>query len=119
MATFNYILGDKKNDGRYPIYLKICNGKSNTKRSLDIYVVASDWKIKSQRISIRKSDDFDTRSDKEQSNDFLDNLMANAKNVEQKLKKRGCCGEMRNGKCKPQGKPKNECNTYRVWKPIK
>lgn len=33
MATFNYILGPKKNDGQYPIYLKICNGKTNTMRS--------------------------------------------------------------------------------------
>lgn len=94
MATFNYILGNRKNDGRYPIYLKICNGKSNTKRSLEIYVASGDWKPKKQRISVRKTDDYDTRCDKEHSNDFLDSLMANAKDVEQKLKKRGVLEEM-------------------------
>ena len=52
-------------------------------------MASGNWKPKKQRISIHKTDDYDTRCDKEQSNDFLDSLMAIAKDVEQKLKKRG------------------------------
>ena len=69
MATFNYILGRKKNDGRWPVYLKICNGTTNTMRSLDISVLKSEWNTKGQRISIRRTDDYDTRLEKEQNND--------------------------------------------------
>lgn len=52
MATFNYILGPKKNDGRYPIYLKICNGKTNTMHSMEISVATSEWNDKGQRKMI-------------------------------------------------------------------
>ena len=94
MATFNYELGRKKDDGRYPIYLKIRNGKTNTMRSLDISVAKSEWNVKSQRISVRKTDDYDTRSEKDMNNDFLDELMDRAKEVERMAKKRGVLHEM-------------------------
>ena len=94
MATFNYILGRKKKDGHRPIYLKICNGTTNTMRSLDMTVLKSEWNAKSQRISIRRTDDYDTRSEKEQNNDFLDSLMNRAREVERMLKKRGVLEEL-------------------------
>ena len=81
MATFNYILGPKKNDGQYPIYLKICNGKTNTMRSMEISVTKSEWNDKGQRISIRKTDTYEVRSEKERSNDFLNSVMEIARKV--------------------------------------
>lgn len=94
MATFNYILGRKKDDGTYPIYLKICNGKSNTMRSMDISVAKSEWNTKGQRIRIRQADTYDVRQEKEKSNDFLEALMNRSKEVERILKKQGILGEM-------------------------
>ena len=92
MATFNYILGRKKDDGTYPIYLKICNGKSNTMRSMDISVAKSEWNTKGQRIRIRQADSYDVRQEKEKSNDFLEALMNRSKEVERILKKQGILG---------------------------
>ena len=68
MATFNYELGRKKGDGTYPIYLRIRHGKSNTMRSMDISVTKSEWNAKGQRISIRRTDTFDVRTEKERNN---------------------------------------------------
>lgn len=94
MATFNYILGPKKNDGRYPIYLKICNGKTNTMRSMDISVAKSEWNNKGQRISIRRTDTYEVRSEKEKNNEFLDLMMVIAKKVENTQRMRGVLDEM-------------------------
>lgn len=43
MATFNYVLGKKKDNGRYPVYLRITNRNTNTTISLDMEVVKSEW----------------------------------------------------------------------------
>ena len=94
MATFNYELGRKRDNGTYPIYLKIRHGKSNTMRSLDMAVAKSEWNSRGQRISIRRTDTHDVREEKERNNDFLDQLMIRAKEVESLLKKRGVLGEM-------------------------
>ena len=94
MATFNYELGRKKGDGTYPIYLKIRHGKSNTMRSMDISVTKSEWNAKGQRISIRRTDTFDVRTEKEQNNDFLDALMDRANDVVRMADKRGVLKEM-------------------------
>lgn len=42
MATFNYILGRKKVDGTYPVYLKIRHLNTNTMRSMDMSVAKSE-----------------------------------------------------------------------------
>lgn len=94
MATFNYVLGKKKGNGRYPIYLKVRNGETNTMRSLDIEVVKSEWNAKSQRISIRKTDEYNIRLSKEQDNEVLDGLLSRAMEVERELKKRGVLKEL-------------------------
>ena len=56
MATFNYILGQKKDDGTYPVYLKIRHLNTNTMRSMGMSVPKAEWNDKSQRISIRRTD---------------------------------------------------------------
>lgn len=94
MATFNYILGRRKDDGSHPIYLKICNGRTNTMRSTDISVVKSEWNSRGQRISIRRTDTHDVREEKARNNDFLDALMDRAIEVERLLKRRGVLNEM-------------------------
>lgn len=94
MATFNYILGRKKEDGTYPIYLKICHRKSNTMRSMDISVAKSEWNANGQRIRVRKTDSYEVRQEKDKSNDFLEALMNRSKEVERILKKRGVLDEM-------------------------
>ena len=43
MATFNYVLGKKKDNDRYPVYLRITNRNTNTTISLDMEVVKSEW----------------------------------------------------------------------------
>ena len=94
MATFNYILGRKKDDGTYPIYLKIRHLNTNTMRSMDMSVPKAEWNAKGQRISIRRADTYDVRTEKERNNEFLANLMIRAKEVENLLIKRGVLGEM-------------------------
>lgn len=94
MATFNYILGRKKDDGTYPIYLKIRHLNTNTMRSMDMSVAKSEWNSRGQRISIRRTDTYEVRTEKERNNDFLDHLMIRAKEVESLLRKRGVLGEM-------------------------
>ena len=94
MATFNYILGPKKNDGQYPIYLKICNGKTNTMRSMDIAVAKSEWNSKGQRIGIRRTDTYEVRSEKEMNNDFLNSAMEIARKVEHTQRMRGVLDEI-------------------------
>ena len=94
MATFNYILGRKKDDGTYPIYLKIRHLNTNTMRSIDMSVAKSEWNSRGQRISIRRTDTYEVRTEKERNNDFLDHLMIRAKEVESLLRKRGVLGEM-------------------------
>lgn len=94
MATFNYVLGKKKDNGRYPVYLRITNRNTNTTISLDMEVVKSEWNEAGQRISIRRADDYDTRIEKEKNNDFLDSLLIRAKEVEKDLKHRGVLNEM-------------------------
>ena len=74
MATYKYTLGRQKDDGTYPVYLKICIGKSNTMRSMDISVAKSEWNTKGQRIRIRQADTYDVRQEKEKSNDFFDTV---------------------------------------------
>ena len=94
MATFNYQLGRKKDNGTYPVYLKVRHGKSNTMRSLDMSVTKSEWNEKGQRISIRRTDTYEVRAEKERNNEFLAQLMIRAKEVEALLQKRGVLGEM-------------------------
>lgn len=94
MATFNYVLGRKKDDGTYPVYLKIRHLNTNTMRSMDMSVAKSEWNSRGQRISIRRTDTHDVREEKERNNDFLDQLMIRVKEVESLLKKRGVLGEM-------------------------
>lgn len=94
MATFNYVLGRKKDDGTYPVYLKIRHLNTNTMRSLDMAVPKSEWNSRGQRISIRRSDTHDVREEKERNNEFLAQLMIRAKEVEALLQKRGVLGEM-------------------------
>ena len=94
MATFNYILGRKKDDGTYPIYLKIRHLNTNTMRSMDMSVPKAEWNSRGQRISIRRTDTYEVRTEKERNNDFLDHLMIRAKEVESLLRKRGVLGEM-------------------------
>lgn len=94
MATFNYILGKKKEGGKYPIYLKICNGKSNTTLSLKTEVIKSEWNTKGQRVSIRRTDDHSTRDYKQRINDSLDHLTIRIKEVENILQQRGVLDEM-------------------------
>lgn len=94
MATFNYILGRKKDDGTYPVYLKIRHLDTNTMRSMDMSVAKAEWNEKGQRISIRRTDTHDVREEKERNNEFLAQLMIRAKEVEALLQKRGVLGEM-------------------------
>lgn len=94
MATFNYVLGRKKDDGTYPVYLKIRHLNTNTMRSLDMAVTKSEWNSRGQRISIRRTDTHDVREEKERNNEFLAQLMIRAKEVEALLQKRGVLGEM-------------------------
>ena len=94
MATFNYILGRKKDDGTYPVYLKIRHLNTNTMRSMGMSVPKAEWNDKSQRISIRRTDTYDVRTEKERNNEFLAQLMIRAKEVEALLQKRGVLGEM-------------------------
>ena len=94
MATFNYILGRKKDDGTYPVYLKIRHLDTNTMRSMDMSVPKAEWNAKGQRISIRRTDTYDVRTEKERNNEFLANLMIRAKEVESILVKRGVLGEI-------------------------
>ena len=94
MATFNYILGRKKDDGTYPVYLKIRHLNTNTMRSMGMFVPKAEWNDKSQRISIRRTDTYDVRTEKERNNEFLANLMIRAMEVENLLIKRGVLGEM-------------------------
>ena len=94
MATFNYVLGRKKDDGTYPVYLKIRHLNTNTMRSMDMSVTKSEWNSRGQRISIRRTDTYEVRTEKERNNDFLDQLMIRAKEVESLLRKRGVLGEM-------------------------
>lgn len=94
MATFNYILGRKKDDGTYPVYLKIRHLNTNTMRSMDMSVAKSEWNSCGQRISIRRTDTHDVREEKERNNEFLAQLMIRAKEVEALLQKRGVLGEM-------------------------
>ena len=94
MATFNYILGRKKDDGTYPVYLKIRHLNTNTMRSMGMSVPKAEWNDKSQRISIRRTDTYDVRTEKERNNEFLANLMIRAMEVENLLIKRGVLGEM-------------------------
>ena len=94
MATFNYVLGRKKDNGTYPVYLKIRHLNTNTMRSMGMFVPKAEWNDKSQRISIRRTDTYDVRTEKERNNEFLANLMIRAKEVEALLQKRGVLGEM-------------------------
>lgn len=94
MATFNYVLGRKKDNGTYPVYLKIRHLNTNTMRSMGMFVPKAEWNDKSQRISIRRTDTYDVRTEKERNNEFLANLMIRAKEVEALLQKRGVIGEM-------------------------
>ena len=94
MATFNYVLGRKKDDGTYPVYLKIRHLNTNTMRSMDMSVAKSEWNSRGQRISIRRTDTHDVREEKERNNEFLAQLMIRAKEVEALLQKRGVLGEM-------------------------
>ena len=93
MATFNYILGRKKNNGRYPICLMIRNGHSNTPMSLGLETIKSDWNDNSQRVVVRAKDTYQMRQDKEDTNEYLDLFMQRVKEVERVLQKRGL-GEM-------------------------
>ena len=94
MATFNYVLGRKKDNGTYPVYLKIRHLNTNTMRSMDMSVAKAEWNEKGQRISIRRTDTHDVREEKERNNEFLAQLMIRAKEVEALLQKRGVLGEM-------------------------
>ena len=94
MATFNYVLGRKKDNGTYPVYLKIRHLNTNTMRSMDMAVAKAEWNEKGQRISIRRTDTHDVREEKERNNEFLAQLMIRAKEVEALLQKRGVLGEM-------------------------
>lgn len=94
MATFNYVLGRKKDNGTYPVYLKIRHLNTNTMRSMDMSVAKAEWNEKGQRISIRRTDTHDVREEKERNNEFLAQLMIRAKEVEAILQKRGVLGEM-------------------------
>lgn len=94
MATFNYLLGRKKDDGTYPVYLKIRHLNTNTMRSMDMSVAKSEWNSRGQRISIRRTDTHDVREEKERNNEFLAQLIIRAKEVEALLQKRGVLGEM-------------------------
>ena len=94
MATFNYVLGKKKDNDRYPVYLRITNRNTNTTISLDMEVVKSEWNEAGQRISIRRADDYETRIEKEKNNDFLNSLIIRAKEVEKELKHRCVLNEM-------------------------
>ena len=82
MATFNYVLGRKKDNGTYPVYLKIRHLNTNTMRSMDMSVAKAEWNEKGQRISIRRTDTHDVREEKERNNEFLAQLMIRAKEVE-------------------------------------
>ena len=74
MATYKYTLGRQKDDGTYPVYLKIRNGNTNTMRSMAVSVAKSEWNTKGQHIRIRQADTYDVRQEKEKSNDFLDTV---------------------------------------------
>ena len=82
MATFNYVLGRKKDNGTYPVYLKIRHLNTNTMRSMDMSVAKAECNEKGQRISIRRTDTHDVREEKERNNEFLAQLMIRAKEVE-------------------------------------
>jgi hypothetical protein len=66
MATFNYILGRKKDNGKYPIYLRITHRNKNTSLSLDIEVAKTEWSAARQRIKKSNTDIYDVRTEKEQ-----------------------------------------------------
>ena len=94
MATFNYILGRKKDNGKYPIYLRITHRNKNTSLSLDIEVAKTEWSTARQRIKKSNTDIYDVRTEKEQNNDFLDALMDRANDVVRLADKRGVLKEM-------------------------
>ena len=94
MATFNYVLGRKKDNGKYPICLRITNKNSNTSLSLGMDVVKSEWNSKGQRIRIRRVDTQKIREEKKQINDSLDKLTIRVKEFENLLKQRGVLDEM-------------------------
>ena len=94
MATFNYVLGRKKDNGKYPIALRITNKNSNTSLSLGMDVVKSEWNSKGQRVSIRRTDTYEVREEKKQINDSLDKLTIRVKEFENLLKQRGVLEEM-------------------------
>ena len=64
-------------------------------RSMEISVTKSEWNDKGQRISIRKTDTYEVRSEKERSNNFLDFLMDRARKVEHTQRMRGVLDEMK------------------------
>ena len=51
MATFNYVLGRKKDNGTYPVYLKIRHLNTNTMRSMDMSVAKSEWNSRGQEVA--------------------------------------------------------------------
>ena len=94
MATYKYILGRQKDDGTYPVYLKICNGNTNTMRSMAVSVAKSEWKPKSESISIRATDTDEVRNRKQRDNEFLSQFRIRVKEVESLLVSRGVLKEM-------------------------
>lgn len=94
MATYKYILGRQKDDGTYPVYLKICNGNTNTMRSMAVSVAKSEWKPKSESISIRATDTDEVRKRKQRDNEFLSQFRIRVKEVESLLVSRGVLKEM-------------------------
>ena len=82
MATYKYILGRQKDDGTYPVYLKICNGNTNTMRSMAVSVAKSEWKPKSESISIRATDTDEVRKRKQRDNEFLSQFRIRVKEVD-------------------------------------
>ncbi len=102
MATFRYVLGKKKGNGRYPVYLRITNKNTNTSLSLPMDVVKSEWRTASQRISIRRTDEHETREEKSRYNEMLDRLTIRTKELERHLKQQGILEELTAAEIKKQ-----------------
>ena len=94
MATFNFKLGRKKDNGKYPVCLLIRQKKTNTPITTKVEVIKSDWNSNSQRIVIRAKDTYDVQEQKREYNEELDLYMQVVKEVEMLLQRKGVLSEL-------------------------
>lgn len=94
MATFNYVLGRKKDNGKYPVCLLIRNKKTNTPITTPVETTKAEWNSHSQRIIVRAKDTYDIQEQKREFNETLDLLMQRVREVEMMLQRNGVLGEL-------------------------